>query len=102
MKSLASGHMQVQPRYTFYFLCMENFSDDCNEYNSPIPGDSLVTLSHKKFFMIQPLSDYLWEKKASKIRFKLENLEGENKILLKQVGELFTHYSNFTDEKTEA
>ena len=25
-------------------------------------GDSLISLSHKTFFMIQPLSDYLWKK----------------------------------------
>ena len=34
--------------------------------------------------------------------FKLENLESENKILFKHVEQLFTHYSNFIDEKTEA
>lgn len=36
------------------------------------------------------------------MEFKLENLEAKSKILCKQVRQLFTHYSNFTDEKTEA
>lgn len=34
--------------------------------------------------------------------FKLENLEVKTKILCKQVGQLLTDYSNFTNEQMEA
>lgn len=47
-------------------FCLEEFLNHCDEYNPPIPGNSLESLRHTIFFLIQTLPDYLYETNKQK------------------------------------